>query len=57
MLAHPVSRRVNSPTNNTPDCIEPVEAETVSQDAVEAPAKKKSPRQRKKADDSPKLFG
>jgi putative SOS response-associated peptidase YedK len=47
MEAYAISRAVNNPSHDAPDCIEPRQQSPVSQPA---------PRKRKKADDSPKLF-
>lgn len=57
----PVSRLVNSPRNDTPECIAPVDPELETSEAKQPPAKSAGPKRRKKATDpgdtTPPLFG
>jgi putative SOS response-associated peptidase YedK len=55
MEAYPVSKLVNSPANESAKCIERQDEATVESEPSEQPRPKK--KSRKKADDSPTLFG
>jgi putative SOS response-associated peptidase YedK len=54
MQAEIVSRAVNNPSHDGPDCIEPVTDESPDE---KPPASQRPRRNRKKPDDSPRLFG